>query len=61
MSVECGECERDLRGEHDPSCSRYKPYICANCEDGNHHWCERIVPDPEVNSECTCKCKEPTA
>ena len=25
MSVECGECERDLRGGHDPSCSRYRP------------------------------------
>lgn len=23
MSLECGECERDLRGGHDPSCSRY--------------------------------------
>ena len=23
MSIECGECERDLRGGHDPSCSRY--------------------------------------
>lgn len=24
MSLECGECERDLRGPHDPSCSKYK-------------------------------------
>lgn len=24
MSIECGECERDLRGGHDPSCSRYR-------------------------------------
>lgn len=23
MSMECGECERDLRGGHDISCSRY--------------------------------------
>lgn len=23
MSVECSECGRDLRGGHDPSCSRY--------------------------------------
>lgn len=22
MSIECGECEMDLRGPHDPSCSR---------------------------------------
>lgn len=25
MSVECSECERDARGGHDPSCSRFKP------------------------------------
>lgn len=30
MSLECSECERDLRGGHDPSCSRYKPWICTN-------------------------------
>ena len=23
MSIECGECERDLRGGHDLSCSRH--------------------------------------
>ena len=23
MSIECSECERDLRGGHDPSCSRF--------------------------------------
>ncbi len=23
MSIECGECEADLRGGHDPSCARY--------------------------------------
>lgn len=23
--MECGECERDLRGGHDPSCSQYTP------------------------------------
>lgn len=23
MSLECSECERDVRGSHDPSCSRY--------------------------------------
>lgn len=22
MGIECAECERDLRGGHDPSCSR---------------------------------------
>ena len=25
MSMECSECERDLRGGHDPSCSRATP------------------------------------
>jgi len=29
MSIECSECERDLRGGHDPSCSRYKKMICS--------------------------------
>ena len=24
MSIECGECEHDLRGGHGTSCSRYK-------------------------------------
>lgn len=23
MSIECGECERDLRGDHDEACSRH--------------------------------------
>ena len=27
MSIECGECERDLRGGHDPSCSRYEAEV----------------------------------
>lgn len=32
MSIECGECERDLRGGHDPSCSRYvPPPVCPHC------------------------------
>jgi hypothetical protein len=31
MSLECSECERDLRGGHDPSCSRYpgEPPLCT--------------------------------
>jgi len=34
MSIECGECEHDLRGPHDPSCSRYKPPPkCPECGD----------------------------
>ncbi len=30
VSIECGECERDLRGPHDLSCSRnpkHKEYV----------------------------------
>ena len=39
MSLECGECERDLRGPHDPSCSHYKPP--ARCRICN----KRLVED----------------
>lgn len=44
MGIECGECERDLRGGHDPSCSRYRPCVCPFClaslEDGDGYlWC----------------------
>jgi len=43
MSLECSECERDLRGGHDPSCSRYiKP--CTKCE------------AEECDEECNCEC-----
>lgn len=44
MGIECGECERDLRGGHDKSCSRYRPCVCPAClvalEDGDGYlWC----------------------
>ncbi len=32
MSVECSECERDARGGHDPSCSRYRDPRDVVCE-----------------------------
>lgn len=32
MSIECSECERDLRGGHDPSCSRYRVPGCSRCD-----------------------------
>lgn len=46
MGMECGECERDLRGGHDASCSRYKPQVCPVCcdslEDGDGYmWCKK--------------------
>ncbi len=43
MSLECGECERDLRGGHDSTCSRYARYLCPACDteligDGGGEW-----------------------
>lgn len=40
MSIECGECERDLRGGHDEGCSRYKP-PCGARREGFKYPCER--------------------
>ncbi len=48
MSLECSECERDLRGGHDPSCSRYvqhEPH-CAFLEDDEAECdCKRTMPN----------------
>lgn len=46
MSIECGECEHDLRGGHHPSCSSYKPCVCPVCagflSDGDGYlWCPK--------------------
>jgi hypothetical protein len=46
VSVECGECERDLRGGHDPSCSRYTPP--ARCPE-----CEEFLTDGDGDLYCT--------
>lgn len=32
MSIECGECERDLRGGHAEDCSRNKPLVTPKAE-----------------------------
>jgi hypothetical protein len=46
VSLECSECEHDLRGGHDPSCSRYvKP--CERCE------------REQCDEECDCECHNP--
>ena len=37
MSVECSECERDLRGGHDPECSRYRDPRDEVCEAANDY------------------------
>lgn len=31
MSIECGECEHDLRGGHARDCSRWQLLVCPNC------------------------------
>ena len=62
MSLECSECERDLRGGHDPSCSRYR----KPCEDCRTTWVNdwakrsrvRVVEEFEAqcDEECNCDC-----
>jgi hypothetical protein len=44
MSLECSECERDLRGGHDPSCSRYNP---KPRQEYLARWLDAIVEDLE--------------
>jgi ribosome modulation factor len=36
MSMECVECERDLRGGHAESCSRHPKNACARPSDAVH-------------------------
>ena len=43
MSIECGECEHNLRGYHATWCSRYKPEYCA--------WC-RALDSLDEEGEC---------
>lgn len=50
MSVECSECERDLRGGHDEDCSRHHSKVTARLEaelaeykDANAKLTERIA------------------
>ena len=61
MSIECGECEHDLRGGHDPSCSRYKPpeatmsdteRVCPYCGDSYQPEGEDLDPG---DREETCE------
>jgi len=52
VSIECSECERDLRGGHDPSCSRYVRRICR---------CGHLAEDHDEGWWCDvkdCKCDE---
>lgn len=63
MSLECSECEHDLRGGHDPSCSRYvapcKKCQEESCEDEEFCFCEchESVPQgKEIVSDIKCPC-----
>ena len=48
MSLECSECERDLRGPHDPSCSRFdRTGHCEGCCDED---CPGLPISPEVQA-----------
>lgn len=54
MSVECAECERDLRSGHHHLCSRYTPPPkCSKCEvymhdDGVMFFCPTHGYDVEI-------------
>ena len=61
MSIECGECEHDIRGGHDPSCSRHQPpettmsdeeRICPYCGDSYQPEGEDLDPG---DREETCE------
>lgn len=48
MSIECSECEQDLRGGHDPSCSRYVKIICS---------CGHLLEEHDEEGDCLkCDC-----
>ena len=47
MSIECSECERDLRGGHAEKCSRYVR-SCDNC----------IKQDCDEECQCNCHSKK---
>jgi hypothetical protein len=50
MSIECAECERDLRGGHDPSCSRHRYCTCGHGQSSH---------DFENDGDCCrCECRE---
>lgn len=56
MSIECGECERDLRGGHAQGCSRHacrgdNAVACAKIRYGLSH-------DEATEEPCDCECHE---
>jgi hypothetical protein len=51
MSVECSECERDLRGGHDPSCSRYDRAAADEARASDERWETVFVEIAEMLEE----------
>lgn len=50
MSIECGECERDLRGPHDWECSRVNPRRVRIREDVYEYPAEGVRLGPNVTT-----------
>jgi hypothetical protein len=60
VSMECGECEHDLRGGHDPSCSRIKlPTHCAWMEEDEDRQDGVCKQDDPANRCRVCPRNEP--
>jgi hypothetical protein len=56
MSLECSECERDLRGGHDPTCSRYRQ-PCDSCGEWVKDFANRTTYKiTTCDEECNCDC-----
>jgi hypothetical protein len=56
MSLECSECERDLRGGHDPTCSRYRQ-SCDSCGEWVKDFANRTTYKiTTCDEECNCDC-----
>jgi hypothetical protein len=53
MSIECGECERDLRGGHSTDCSRYKRRVCKCGHLAEDHDEEGFCFE-ELTGRCNC-------
>lgn len=54
MSIECGECEQDLRGERDPGCSHFVAEDDLDESVGCLHgvpWCEECALCNEEEDE----------
>ena len=52
MSIECGECERDLRGGHDDTCSR--AWKCPECKTAVSR--KNVPKEKRAVIEHVCQC-----